>query len=166
MDCVLRAWCDSDVTHVIVVLRRTDRSLARVCQKCPAEIVRPPRDPRDMKESIQFGLSHVTDVHSPTAEDRWMFAPADLPRLNVELINQLVHRAGSRDCVVAPRFGRRQGHPVSLPWPMSAHVRSLSQQQGLKAVLDGEEIDFLDLPAEERVGDVDTPEQYRRLKNT
>lgn len=165
IDCVLRAWCDSDVTRVIVVLRKDDQLLASACQQRPIEIVRPDRDPLDMKESIQVGLRHVANIYKPTGHDQWMVAPADLPGLKSELINQLIVQAKCRDRVTAPRFGGRQGHPVVLPWRLAEEVFTLSQNEGLDRILARQDINFVDLPAACRVADVDTPAEYERLRD-
>ena len=160
---VLHAWCSSEVSHAIIVVRQDDVSLANVCAQWPVQIVRPHSDPRDMKESIQFGLRHVAERHQPTSHDQWMVAPADLPALSSDLINQLIHAAEDHSRVMAPRFGGRQGHPVLLPWESSADVFALDDDEGLDRVLAHQEIQFIDYPLEHRVADVDTSEEYRRL---
>lgn len=165
IDCVLRAWCNSNVSYVTVVLRRDDVTLSKVCEKWPVEIVRADRAPRDMKESIQLGLRRVVEVHEPTGRDRWMVAPADLPQLDAGLINQLIAAAASQPGVTVPRFGGRQGHPVLLPWGLSADVFALGADEGLDRVLEKQEINFVHFPAKWRATDVDTPEEYVRLKD-
>ena len=164
MESMLCAWCTSNVSHVIVVVRPDDAALSLVCRKWPVEIVSPDRDPRDMKESIQFGLRHVSETYQPTNRDQWMVAPADLPGLSAGLINQLVAAAAGQAGVTAPRFGGRQGHPVLLPWALSAKVFSLPADAGLQRLLAQEPMNFVDLPADHRVADVDTPEEYQNLK--
>ena len=164
MDAVLKAWCDSDVTHTIVVLRKDDRDLVDACQAWPVEIVRPIVDPRDMKESIQYGLRHLSESHAPTSQDRWMVAPADVPTLAAEVINQLLVASETTTGVIAARFGGRQGHPVSLPWSLSTDLFKLDDDAGLDRFLAKQEIAFVDFAAELRPNDVDTPEDYDRMR--
>jgi molybdenum cofactor cytidylyltransferase len=164
IESVLRAWCRSNVSHVIVVLREDDASLSIICQEWPVEIVRPARDPRDMKESIQCGLKHVAETHQPTDRDQWIVAPADLPQLDADLINQVVAAGEGHSGVTAARFGDRQGHPILLPWTWSERVFSLAENAGLDHLLEQTRVHFVDLPAARRVVDVDTPEEYEQLK--
>lgn len=165
IDCVLRAWCESNVTHVVIVLRKDDLLLSNACEKWSVDIVRPEVDPRDMKASIQCGLTHLAEMYEPTNIDQWMISPADLPQLTSALINRLIRAGENQPCVTAPRFRGRQGHPVLVPWALSSKVFTLRENEGLNRILEGREINFLDLPAEQYVADVDTPEQYNRLKD-
>ena len=79
IDAVLGAWSDSCVDRIIVVMRQSDQALRDACGAWDADIVCPEVDPVDMKASIQAGLTFLQREYSPTAADRWMVAPADLP---------------------------------------------------------------------------------------
>ncbi|MCP4505106.1 MAG: NTP transferase domain-containing protein, partial [Fuerstiella sp.] len=55
IDRLLKAWTDSEVFRVIVVVRQNDRNLSEACHRWPVDVVHPGTDPTDMKESIQVG---------------------------------------------------------------------------------------------------------------
>ena len=94
-----------------------------------------------------------------------MVAPADLPKLNAKLINAVADAGRDRDCIVIPRFGGRHGHPVLFPWNLSRDVFSLAEDEGLDRLLARRDAFHLELSMEDRVEDVDTPEDYRRLNS-
>ena len=164
IDHVLRAWTESRATRVIVIVRRDDLDLQEVCRRWESvDLVLPENDPEDMKRSIQHGLQHIADIFAPADPDRWMVAPADLPTLTAELINEVI--TASRDCdsIVVPRFGDRRGHPVSFPWSLVPDVFSLGNDQGINSLLSNHPVRWLERPANEHPDDIDTPEDYGRL---
>jgi molybdenum cofactor cytidylyltransferase len=117
-----------------------------------------------MKASVQFGLSHVAEVHRPTDRDQWMVAPADLPRLSSGLINRLIDAGRSgKSSVVVPRYGERPGHPLLFPWSLSRQVFSLPENEGINRLLEAPNVEYLDLPSAARVTDVDTPQDYQEM---
>lgn len=94
-----------------------------------------------------------------------MVAPADLPTLNSTLINRIL-TADNDHAVVAPRFGDRQGHPVLLSWRLADAMLKLPEDAGLDALLAQQTISFVDFAANDRPIDIDTPEEYHRLRNS
>ncbi len=66
--------------------------------------------------------------------------------------------------IVVPIVGQRRGHPVLFPWMLSHEVAGLAPDEGLKAIVERHatrEIAWHDAQA---FADVDSPEDYRRLK--
>jgi molybdenum cofactor cytidylyltransferase len=164
IDRVLRAWTQSSVTSVIVIVRKENVALQKACRRWSAiELVIPERDPEDMKRSIQIGLGHVAEKWQPLESDRWMVAPADLPTLNAPLIRQLVEASRNSDSIVVPRFGDRRGHPVAFPWSLVPDVFRLQQDQGINQLLEDRSVQWLDLPTGQHPDDIDTPADYLRL---
>ena len=165
IDQVLLAWTESHADRVVVIVRKDDVQLQKACRRWPnADLVIPEDDPPDMKKSIQLGLRHVADQCAPDARDRWMVAPADLPTLTSGLINQVIEANSRSDTVVVPRFGDRRGHPVSFPWSLVPDVFRLGAEQGINCLTVAESVQWLDLPADEHPDDMDTPEEYIRLR--
>ncbi len=165
LDQVLDAWTRSRVSHVIVVVRHSDANLLEVCQRWPVEIVCAEPAPRDMKESVRWGLRHVAAMHQPASSDRWLVAPADLPDLSRATIDRLVAVSLNVSCVVVPRFGVRRGHPVVFPWALTPEVARLGKEEGIDRILDRHPVCYVDFPIGESPADVDTPEEYRRRMN-
>jgi molybdenum cofactor cytidylyltransferase len=166
IDHVLRAWTESRADRVVVIVRKGDLQLQEACRCWPnADLVIPNNDPHDMKRSIQLGLRHIAAVCEPAESDLWMVAPADLPTLTAELINRVIDASRDTDSVVVPRFGDRRGHPVSFPWSLVPDVFNLGAEQGINRLTADDSVQWLDLPADEHPDDVDTPEDYVRLRN-
>lgn len=168
IDRVLSAWTCSAADQVIVVARREDTALHRACLRWPVVLVTPERDPADMKASVQAGLAHLTGRHTPRPDDYCCIAPADTPTLSATLINRLIDvaRKGPTDNpppLVVPRFGDRRGHPILLPWRVTAEIWELGEDEGIHLLLDRHPRCEVPLPAQLRVPDMNTPEQYAQL---
>lgn len=164
IDRVLRAWTQSLVTRVVVIVRKDDIALQDACRVLPQiELLLPQNDPEDMKRSIQLGLRQIATICKPQHADRWMVAPADLPTLSSGLINKVINAGRETESVVVPRFNGRRGHPVSFPWSLAPAVSKLSEDQGINSLVADHPVDWLDLPGDERPDDIDTPADYRRL---
>jgi molybdenum cofactor cytidylyltransferase len=163
IDAVLRAWTQSHVDVVVVVVRSGDTLLQRACQRWPIELVTPDLDPVDMKHSIRIGLEHLAATHQPASGDRWLTAPADLPRLCSSIINQIIATPATSTHIVVPRFGQRTGHPICLPWSLHAEVSCIPDDAGLNWLLAHHPLQHLELPADGLPEDIDTPHDYQRL---
>lgn len=118
-----------------------------------------------MKRSIGWGLEHIQRAYQPNPSDRWLVAPADLPTLGIDLINAVVRASRSSESIVVPRFGDRQGHPVSFPWRAVSDVQALDADHGINHLVSTCPTDWLDFPASGRPGDIDTPDDFRQLQD-
>lgn len=163
---VLAAWRASRVDHVIVVVDPSDRRLAELCKARGARVVVPDEPPAEMKDSVRLGLEWA-ESRRPQNDDAWLVAPADMPGLNVQIIDRLIaaHEAGlGSPCIRAPRHGTKRGHPVLFPWPLAAEVARLGADEGLNALLARHDAQWLEVAADASSEDFDTPEDYDRLR--
>jgi molybdenum cofactor cytidylyltransferase len=166
IDQLLNAWTASRATRIIVIVRHADVAMQNACRKwAGVDLVVPDDDPQDMRSSIQLGLEHIAEHLGPREFDRWMVAPADLPTLQTQLIDQVINLSLEADGIVVPRFGDRRGHPVSFPWTFSPEVFKLGDHQGINSLLAHHPVRWLELSAGEYPADIDTPEDYERLSN-
>ena len=182
IEAVLRAWNESRVSRTVVVVRADDDELAEVCRACGAEVVRPELDPPDMKASVAHALLHVDAHHAPAAGDAWLLAPADMPQLSTTVIDLLIAeherrsarindtRAGDestaeRNAILAPAYNRRRGHPVLFPWPLSADVFQLAEDEGVSSLAQRNVVVEVETPEPSILNDLDTPADYQRLRN-
>lgn len=163
IDRVLSAWVDSVVDEVLVVARKEDQALCRACSKHSVRVVTPDVDPPDMKASIQIGLDALA-VASPAETDRCLIAPADLPTLKCELIDDLIHRSHPSRITV-PMFGDKQGHPIVLPWSATEQIKRLRDDEGLNKLVELADPLLVEFPPAMRPKDIDTPDAYERLKS-
>jgi molybdenum cofactor cytidylyltransferase len=165
---VLAAWKASHVRGVAVVIRPDDHELAKVTEQAGAFLVRPPLPPPDMRTSVSFGLGEIRRLFEPAAYDAWLVAPADMPRLSPRVIDRLIaEHAAQPDAALVPVAGSRRGHPILFPWHWTTRVRHLEADEGLNALRrDGltREIDCRDLIDAGDFEDIDTPQDYERLK--
>jgi molybdenum cofactor cytidylyltransferase len=148
----------------VVVVRQDDVELSKMCAAWPVTVVQPDQDPPDMKASIQIGLRHVSTALQPSPHDLWMVAPADMPELTSQLIDRVASEISTQPRVVVPRFAGRAGHPVLLPWQLAQDVFRLQPDAGLDQLLARTSKTFLDLPADQYISDVDTPDEYARMR--
>lgn len=161
---VLAAWKASRVLAVIVTVHPGDDVLIARCRAAGADVVIVDPPPADMKASVAAGLAYAEATYHPGPADVWLLAPADMPRLNARLIEQLLSAHKPHDPrVLVPVAAGRRGHPVLFPWPLAAAVSKLPTEQGIDALVAAAhpvEIDCDELAA---FADLDTPDDYERL---
>jgi CTP:molybdopterin cytidylyltransferase MocA len=122
-------------------------------------------DPRPgMLSSILAGLGTLGGDPLP---DPLLVCPADLPGLRAETVATLLEEYRVRGGVVVPRHGRRRGHPLLIAPAWQRRIPELSARDGgLRQILElaaGAVHEVLvDDPG--TVRDVDTPEDYERLR--
>jgi molybdenum cofactor cytidylyltransferase len=167
----IAAWQRSRVDRVLVVVRPDDGELIEVLRQTGVEAVVPPAPPPDMKASLQAALRHIERLHAPTADDAFLVAPADMPRLSPAIVDRLIERhAHSPDArtILAPTLAGRRGHPVLFPWPLAAEVHLLGENEGLNTIVERRQpllvsCDDLVTASEQPFADVDTPDDFERL---
>ncbi|MGC3970281.1 MAG: nucleotidyltransferase family protein [Pirellulales bacterium] len=162
---VLANWRSSRIDAVVVVVHPEDRELAEVCRRAGVDVAVASTPPPDMKASIRIGLEHL-DVHRrPTADDLWLTAPADLPLLKITTIDLMLAAAMDHPGeILRPSHAGGFGHPVVWPWPVRTKVAELAENQGLNALFELLPWRAIEAPADCRAGDLDTPDDYRRLR--
>ena len=166
IQCVLAAWRESGVCAVVTVVHPEDRALADCCRGAGSEVVVAKPPPREMKDSVCFGLDHLRRVHCPQEQDVWLMAPGDMPRLSSTLIQRLLsaHNPAAPAILVAARQGRR-GHPVLFPWPFAGQVAGLGAEEGINAMLARNPVRQIECEDAAVLDDMDTPDDYRRLQH-
>lgn len=162
---LLAVWKASRVSAVVVTAHPADDELIERCNAAGAEVAVVDPPPADMKASVAAGLAHLATAYEPRPTDVWLLAPADLPRLNARLIDQVLtaHDPAAPRVLVPVSDGRR-GHPVLFPWPLASAVGSLAADEGINALVAAagpREIECDELAA---FADLDTPDDYARLR--
>jgi molybdenum cofactor cytidylyltransferase len=120
-----------------------------------------------MKDSVAAGLAYVAEQFSPTDRDAWLLAPADMPLLSRDVIDQVVaeHSAQAEaPTILAPSHGGKRGHPVLFPWPLAAEVAQLAHDEGVNTIVQRRKVRELACDDAGVLADLDTPEDYRRLR--
>lgn len=160
IDHVLHAWTCSRIEEVVVIVRNDDHELRDACSRWQVSIVQPEIAPRDMKESVQHGLRHL-QKYRPNPIDRFFVAPADTPTISTVIIHRLAEVTANQDTIVVPSFAGRSGHPVLLPWGLSQEIFALGENEGVDQVVSRHPQMMVEFSEEERVRDVDTPDEYQ-----
>jgi molybdenum cofactor cytidylyltransferase len=163
---VIAQWLASRASRVIVVVHRDDVELAQACRRAGATIVVPAIPPPDMKSSVGHALSSIGTENSPTSTDAWLLAPADMPRLNMALIDFIIAAHDpNAPRIIVPTSGGRRGHPVLFPWAMAAEVACLGPDEGLNLLVNRGPVRELEWPDDGPLVDIDTPADYRRWQD-
>lgn len=160
---VLEVWRTAGVERRVAVLHLADRELAALAAQAGAEVVVPAVPPPDMKASVQAALVHL--AAQANDQDVWLLAPADMPTLRPDVIGQLLQTARqTAGTILVPSVNGRRGHPVLFRWPMAAAVARLTVDQGVNELL--RQFPVMEVPSQDEaiLADVDTPEDYRRLR--
>ena len=163
IDSVLKAWTDSAVSQVVVVIRHDDHELAEACRRWPVTLIRPEIEPPDMKASVLCGLRHIQSACDPDATDRCFVAPADLPLLSAALIDQLMAETADSRSIVVPSFGDKQGHPAHFPWSMMRQIETLGPDEGINKIVKSSKTLDVPLPRSAAVTDIDTMSEYEQM---
>ncbi|MBI1901075.1 MAG: nucleotidyltransferase family protein [Planctomycetia bacterium] len=165
IETVLDAWQQSRAAEVVVVVHPDDARLAEICRARSVHVVVAESPPPDMKASVQLGLAFARERFSPSERDAWLLSPADAPTLSPQVIDLFLsqHEESPREILV-PRHGDRRGHPALFPWPLADEVARLAPNEGVNALFARHAVREIPLPPELAARDVDTPEEYARLK--
>jgi len=165
IDAALDAWQKSQISRVIVVIRADDIELQKQCQKHDVQIVLPDVAPPQMKDSVLAALTWIETSCSPTADDVWLLAPADMPRLSSRVVNQLLNEHDPRaPAILKPTFAGRHGHPILFPWPLASEAKLLPADVGLDALTRRHEVRIVNCEEASILDDLNTPAEYDVLR--
>ncbi len=181
LEATLATWASNNVTEVLVIVHPDDHQLQRIVQRTTARLIVPQEPPPEMKISIREGLRWLAKHRNPTADDVWLLAPADMPRFSPRVVATLIarhqqqisapadlplHSTTDVPAIIVPRYAGQRGHPVLFPWPLAAEVEQLDSSEGVNTLLGRHRILELDVEDPDILQDVDTPEDYQRLRPT
>lgn len=165
---VLGTLKQAGVSRTLVVVRPGDEDLIREVRQAGGEVVIPPTDPEEMRQSVECALRYVRDAGPKSgAYAGWMLVPADHPTLDPLVVQELISAwsHGSQQIAV-PVFDGRRGHPTIFAWDLVEEVLSLPADQGLNQLLRSKPDCVLEvcIPDSRILDDLDTPEDLQRLR--
>ena len=109
--------------------------------------------------SVKAGVSALPeDVYGA------VFLLADQPQISVQLIVSIIETAWKRNNVVLPVIMGKRANPVYFPKQTFPALLNLEGDQGGRAVLNHFPTTLLEWLDEDMAGDMDTPEDYERLR--
>lgn len=163
---VLGIWHSLDPAAVVVTVHPDDVELANVCRAAGAEVVQPALPPVDMKASIRAAIDYLRIEHAPSDDEAWLAAPADLPQLAPGVVRQLLATTTSAAVpIVRPQHAERFGHPTLFRWSCVDELASIPTDRGLDFLFERLPSLAIEAGPDCLAADVDTPDDYRRLRN-
>jgi molybdenum cofactor cytidylyltransferase len=150
-----------------MITRADQQEAIATCEAAGVRIVVPQTPPPEMKDSVLAGLAYVRSHFTPSDQDAWLLAPADMPLLNAAITNRVLaaHIPESTQ-IIAPVQAGKRGHPVLFPWPLANEVDELRADEGVNALLKHHSVREIECDDEGIHSDVDTPVDYQRLRET
>lgn len=152
-----------------VVVRSNDEELKVEAERHGAWVIQPVVDPPEMRTSVEIALEEIGRRYQPTDSDAWLLIPADHPLLSSDLLRELLAVWDEqRPEILVPSYRGRRGHPTLFRWSTVAAIRGIPADQGLNWLLRQEPERVVEWPCDfpEATFDLDTPEDYERLRNS
>jgi molybdenum cofactor cytidylyltransferase len=163
---VVAALRGGGASRIVVVAPPVSASdgpaVAALARDCGAEVVIPPEQPPEMRDSIELGLAALAN---PAPPDRVLIAPADSPGITAELVSRLLAEAALKpQSILAPGVNGHRGHPLVLPWDIAQTVTSLASGLGLSELVARHGAATIELSSSELCSDedLDTPDDFKR----
>jgi molybdenum cofactor cytidylyltransferase len=163
----LAAAFASRARPLVVVLGRRPRPMLRSLaafrrgqrRSLPVRIVINRDHARGLSSSVRAGL-----VALPADTTGAVMILADMPQVDVRLIDALIAAYAADDAAVLPRSGGRRGNPVLLGGSLFAAADRLRGDEGFRSLLaDAAPLRFVETDAAATV-DVDTRRDHARLR--
>jgi molybdenum cofactor cytidylyltransferase len=110
--------------------------------------------PQGMFTSVKKGVQEVR-------ASQFFLTPGDYPLLTTDICRELLRYSGQ---IVKPKFHNRGGHPILLPASCIMEILAEGEESNLKLYLDKKDIKIIEIDDESIMMDVDTPEDYEKVK--
>jgi len=166
LEAVIRAWQASRVSEIVVVAHPEDQQLHKLVVSTEADLLVADPPPADMKASVAAGLKRIEERFDPRWHDVWLVAPADMPQLSPAVIDKLL---ASHDrhhpSILIPVHRTKRGHPALFPWPLALELKDLPVDEGVNGLQNRHPVRTVACSPAALSPDIDTPEDYRRLRN-
>lgn len=157
------AWLSSQVTRIVVVVDPENQRLIEHLSGMDVDLVVPNDSPPQMKDSVIAGLTHIKQHYSPAEEDAWLLAPADMPGLSSQAIDQLLEEFfQSKQNILVPAYEQQTGHPVLFPWKYADHIQHLTDNQGINYLTETCPKRLIPMIDVQKPTDIDTPDEYQQ----
>jgi molybdenum cofactor cytidylyltransferase len=165
---VVAALRQGGVDETLVVVGPHDPELAPLATAAGAHVLALGEPTADMRATVEHGLRWLEDRFHPRPDDAWLLAPADHPALDAAVVRRLCEAYAARPprSIVVPVHGGRRGHPTLIAWRKVAGVLAHARGKGINDFLRSQEEQIMEilLPSAAVLRDLDTPEDYERLR--
>lgn len=159
---VVAALRGGGVEEIVLVTAPEDEDLRAWARDAGVAVAVNPDPDRGMLSTIQEGVAALgrTDI-------LLLVTPADLPNLRAETVALLLRRMRETGAPLAlPTHHGKRGHPLAIAPKLIPEIGTLDPAIGLKQLRDRHEAELLEVEVGDAgvVEDVDTPEDYARVK--
>lgn len=162
IESVLDESLKSNLDKVLMVLGGDSEVIRKQIQSIPAETCFNPEYKKGMLSSIQAGLRNL-----PPGTDAVCLILGDQPQIQAAVIDQLIEVFDkSKPKIMIPVYNKRRGHPVIFSAEYIDEIFTLDPDIGLRQLMQRHPDDILEVKirAAEILEDLDTPEDYERLR--
>ncbi|MGB3863997.1 MAG: nucleotidyltransferase family protein [Candidatus Aminicenantaceae bacterium] len=153
----------STVDETLIVLGSNREKIEEVIKNLPVKSVYNPRFKEGMLTSVQKGF-----VSLPEEVEAVLVFLGDQPMIPSSVIDQIVSAYHSSEKgIVLPVYGQKRGHPVLIDTKYRQELANLNPEIGLRELIHDHPEDILEvnLDSSSILEDIDTPEDYKNLKN-
>ncbi len=165
---VVAALRQGGVDAVLAVVGPHDPGLAALAEAAGACVLRLPEATADMRATVERGLRLLEERFHPRPDDAWLLAPADHPALDADVVRRLwaAYAARPSQSIMVPVHDGRRGHPTLIAWRHVSGIRAHPGGKGIDDYLRSRPEQILEVPAPSAavLWDLDTPEDYERLR--
>lgn len=162
---VVETLHDAGIVQLVVVTGRDHEALVKVLSRAHAKplIVRNVDPARGQLSSLWVGMDAVVNADT----EGILVTLVDVPMVAASTVTRVVTAwQRTRAPIVRPAIGDRHGHPVIFDRSVLDSLRGAPADAGAKTVVRAHERDLLNVPVDDEgcLVDVDTPEEYGRLR--
>lgn len=152
----------SRLDGVLVVLGAHREKIEQVISDLPVKSVYNSRYEEGMLSSVQVGFSSL-----PEATEAVLVFLGDQPMVPSSVIDQITDTYSSAGKgIIVPVYDGVRGHPVLIDTKYNQEVAALDPEIGLRGLIHNHPEDILEVEVETStiIEDIDTPEDYNKLK--
>lgn len=152
----------ADLKPVVVITGFHHADIESCLTDLPVKVIQNPNYKNGQSESIKLGIKNLPENIGAS-----IFLLADQPQIPIEVIRALKERhSQTLSPIIAPLvLEERRANPVLFDKVTFADLLQLTGDVGGRAIFDKHKVDYLPWHDDILIFDVDTPEDYERLKN-
>ena len=154
---------EAGVTEIVVVAGALFKKLSTLLDAHGVTVILNPKYAnREMTDSLKTGLSGLSESTSAA-----MIVLGDQPFVNPKLLARLIQAFNkTHPCIVMPSFNNRSGHPWIIRRALWKEIMALQPPITMGDFIRSKqnEIHYVLVDDETIIQDMDTPEDYQRMK--
>ena len=163
LEVVVKALVGASLHEVIVVVGHQAETVAAVLEPYPVRVVTNNDFAAGMSASLRTGIEAADAMARG-----YLVALGDMPGISTGLVDLLCRRfdEAGRSAIVLPVHEGRRGHPVIFASGYRQELLAISGDRGARSVVERHPECVVAVPvsASGILADVDTPEEYRNLR--